>query len=401
MGKDLKGKDIGRGFSQRKDGRYEARAMVNGCRIDMYGHSLAELKKEFELEKTKIYFSMKQKTEYDGCTVGQWYGEWFKKCKSKQLKSEVSIVSYDRKIRNTYIRLLDETPIKFVTQIMIQQATNQLTEESYSARVIKDALGVLRECLDGAVFNKIIDMNPCQQILVENKNEYMKERRVLEKWEQDMLLDEVKDSYYAEVYQFLLLTGLRIGEFSGLQWNDIDFEKRIIKIRRSMQTAYIKGKKIEQLTTPKTHNSYRNIPFFGETESILKSWRIKQSAYRQSLGNRWRAKPEHGDLVFTTTFGSPVTRYVLVHDIKRVENNLQMREKLQADAEGRNPRTIEHIYPHCFRHTFATRCFEKGMSPVVIQDIMGHSSYSTTLTYTHVLDEKRAEEIKMVGNFLA
>lgn len=45
-----------------------------------------------------------------------------------------------------------------------------------------------------------------------------------------------------------------------------------------------------------------------------------------------------------------------------------------------------------FRHTFATRCFEKGLEPVFVQSIMGHANYNTTLIYTHLLEEKRMEE---------
>ena len=51
MGKDLKGNELGKGLSQRKDGRYEARAKINGETIDIYGTNLAELKKQFNIEK--------------------------------------------------------------------------------------------------------------------------------------------------------------------------------------------------------------------------------------------------------------------------------------------------------------------------------------------------------------
>ena len=68
-------------------------------------------------------------------------------------------------------------------------------------------------------------------------------------------------------------TGMRIGEFSGLQWQDVDFENKQININRSMSTAYFDAKKIEELTTPKTSNSYCSIPFFGETEKLFLNWK--------------------------------------------------------------------------------------------------------------------------------
>lgn len=51
MGKDLKGKDLGQGISQRKDGRYNARATIEGVSINIYNYNLKALKKEFDLKK--------------------------------------------------------------------------------------------------------------------------------------------------------------------------------------------------------------------------------------------------------------------------------------------------------------------------------------------------------------
>lgn len=399
MGKDLKGKELGKGFSQRPDGRYEARAKINGVKIDIYDMSLPNLKKAFELEKARVLRD--EKGIRPNLKLKEWYNEWFEKCKSPQLKSDVSRKTYDRKLRNTFIRILGDKRIEEVTQMNIQDAATQLYEvEHYNARSIKEALSVLRECLDIAIVNKILSVNPCRGVTVHEGNEMAKERRVLNHWEQDAFLEEVKDSYYNEPYRILLVTGMRIGEFSGLQWDDVDFEKKVIHIRRSMMTAYQDGKKIMELTTPKTVNSYRSIPFFDDTENLFKVWKKKQDLYRQKLGNRWRSDEKFGDLVFTTTMGSPITRYNIVHDLKKVETNIILKENNRAYREGRKPREFGHLHPHCFRHTFATRCFEKGLDPVVVQSIMGHANYSTTLSYTHILEDKTKEEVAKVGKFL-
>lgn len=397
MGKDLKGKDLGKGFSQRKDGRYEARATVNGVKIDIYDMNLAKLKKNFEQEKAKALRD--EKNVRPNVTLEEWYKEWFEKCKSPQLKSVVSRKTYDRKARNTYVSILGKKRMTDITQMNIQTATNELVQREYVERTIREALGVMRECFDIAIVNHIITTNPCTGIAIKDANTQT-ERRVMTHEEQDIFLNEVRGGYYYEPYCILLLTGMRIGEFSGLQWQDIDFVNKQIYIKRSMMTAYIDGKKIEELTTPKTSNSYRTIPFFGETEELLKSWKKKQDVVRKKMGDRWRANPEHGDLVFTSSVGSPVTRYVIVHDINKVVQNINLKEIYKASAEGRMPKTFEHLHPHAFRHTFATRCFEKGLDPLFIQSIMGHSNYSTTVSYTHVLDDVRAREVAKIGNFL-
>ena len=52
------------------------------------------------------------------------------------------------------------------------------------------------------------------------------------------------------------------------------------------------------------------------------------------------------------------------------------------------------------RHTFATRCIENGVSPVVLQKILGHNDIQVTLnTYTDVLNEFKEKEIEKIENF--
>ena len=399
MGKDLKGKELGRGFSQRKDGRYEARAIVNGKKIDLYDFNLEKLTKAFSEEKQRIKYS---NNDFDGIvTLKDWYMQWFEKVKAPSLKSEQSKKTYNRKVKNTFIRLLGDKKIKSITQMDIQNAANELFDEKYTTRSIREAISILKSCLDVAIINRVINVNVCKDITIKDDNLKPKERRVLTHKEQKIFLNEAKGSYYYEAYCILLCTGMRIGEFSGLQWRDVDFENKVININRSMQTAYVNGKKIEELTTPKTNNSYRKIPFFDETEKLFKQWKNKQDKYKKQLGDRWRANPELGDLVFTSTMGSPATRYVIAHDIKRIINNINITELYKATREGRQPVKFENVYPHAFRHTFATRCFEKGLDPIFVQNIMGHSNYTTTVSYTHLLEEERTKQVKSVGEFLA
>lgn len=397
MGKDLKGKDLGKGFSQRKDGRYEARAVINGVKIDIYDMNLSTLKKNFEKEKIRVL--REEKNIRSGETLSDWYSEWFEKCKSPQLKSVVSRKTYDRKARNTYISILGQKKMSEISQINIQNATNEIVEKGYAERSIREALGIIRECFDVAIVNHIVSTNPCVGIIIK-KNNVLVERRVMTHEEQNIFLNEVRGSYYYEAYAILLSTGMRIGEFSGLQWQDVDFINKQIYIKRSMTTAYIDGKKIEELTTPKTSNSYRTIPFFGETEQLFKNWKNKQDMIKEKMGSRWRSKPEHGDLVFTSTVGSPVTRYVIVHDLNKVVDNINLKESFKASVEGKSPKKFEHLHPHAFRHTFATRCFEKGLDPLFIQSIMGHANYSVTISYTHILDDTKKKELSKINNFL-
>ena len=88
--------------------------------------------------------------------------------------------------------------------------------------------------------------------------------------EQNKLEDylETHTSNYKNIILLCLYTGMRIGEVGGLKWEDIDWNKKCINIQRSLSCQYENGVKTMRLTKPKTHNSYRSIPFMAETEEI-------------------------------------------------------------------------------------------------------------------------------------
>lgn len=75
MGKDLKGRELGKGLYQRKDGRYEARTKINGSDVSIYGFNLRELKKEFQELKEEAQNSIDFRRKH--ITLNEWFEEWF------------------------------------------------------------------------------------------------------------------------------------------------------------------------------------------------------------------------------------------------------------------------------------------------------------------------------------
>lgn len=397
MGKDLKGKELGVGISQRKDGRYEARAKIDNQKIHLYNMNLNELKRDFEKEKDRV--KRKQVTSYPEITLNDWFNAWFEQYKKPTLKP-TGVNAYKRKFVNTYGKLLGNLKVKELNQFAIQQATASLVEEKYTSKTIRDALSTLKICLECAIANLMIEINPCAGVIVPGYTEVKEERRVLTKEEQKRFLEYTDNSFYRELYRFMLLTGVRVGEMGALTWEDIDFENGFIYISHSLTCMYENGKKTLCVTTPKTKNSYRKIPFFGETKAILIAQKKKQEQLKQQLKDRWRGIPELGNLVFCTSMGSPVTRYALEHDMKTISKQINLVELCNANAERREAKLFEPIYPHALRHTFATRCFEKGMTTATVQKIMGHANISVTMSYTHVLEDVMKKEANNVGDFL-
>ena len=158
MGKDLNGKSLGKGISQRKDGRYEARALINGTKIQIYNMSLSQLRKNFETEKAKVIRN--EKNNWSNMSLSEWFDEWFKAYKEPKLKGGQSNKIYLRKIQNTYLRILGNKKVEDISSINVQTATNQLVEEDYGYRSIREALSVLKDCFEGAIMNRMILVNP-------------------------------------------------------------------------------------------------------------------------------------------------------------------------------------------------------------------------------------------------
>jgi integrase len=262
---------------------------------------------------------------------------------------------------------------------------------------MREALGRMRECMESAKNNQIISLNPCFEINVPWENTQVR-RRFLSREEQNTFLAAMEHNWYKEMFYIMFLTGMRFGEVGGLMWKDIDFENKCLHINRSLSCQYEYGEKILRLTAPKTHNSYRKIPFFGEAEEMFQSQKNKVDLLKKTLGRRWRAAGEYEDLVFVTTMGSPVLRYHAEKEIKKVIKQINEQEAFDSVREQREPHYFEDLYPHAIRHTFCSRCFEADMQPKVVQSIMGHQHYSTTIDiYTHVTDEKYQEEIGKFG----
>ena len=398
MGKSLKGKELGRGLSQRSDGRYIARCQVEGKKILLYGWNLKEVKRQFAeaVDEARRGFL----SEYNNnITLNEWFEEWYDKYKAPTLKNG-GTVSYKRKFTNYYGVRIGEKNMKDIRQLHVQTAIADMLEVGRSSKSIREATSILQNCIEAAIANGLTSINPTIGVVIPKCTKV--ERRVLTIEEQELFIKHLErtKSWYEEMYKLMLLTGMRIGEVGGLQWEDIDFTNKFIYIKRSLSYQYEDGKKSIFLTSPKTENSIRKIPFFGETKGLLLRQFEKQKNRRSDMGKKWKQPKELGDLVFTTSLGSPIGRYTIENDMRNITKQINEELRVESIYSGAVPKTFERVHPHALRHTFATRCFEKGMTPRTVQEIMGHSNYNTTVSYTHVLDDMKLKEAELVGDFL-
>ena len=390
-----KKENLGKGIRLRNDGRYEARACVNGVVIDLYGTNLRELKKEFEIAKKNAANDIEVKMS--NMTLNEWFNNWFDTYKLPYIK-EQSRVTMRCKYTTTFGRLIGDMKISEIKNIDIQNTVSKLVAEGRASSSIRDAYGRVRECLESAKNNHLTKYNPCYDVTIPSTNKQVK-YCFLTEGEQNTFLEEAGNSWYKEMFLVMFFTGMRIGEVGGLRWSDVDFEKKCINITHALTCQYSNGIKTMKLTTPKTDNSYRSIPFIGGVGEALLSQKAKVSALKGELGARFRSEGELEDLVFVTTMGSPVSRYNAEREINSIVRSINKRESYCAMIENRPPVEFKKLYPHAIRHTFCSRCFEKGVNPKVIQALLGHKSYSTTMDiYTHLNQDKIIAESEKLND---
>lgn len=160
-----------------------------------------------------------------------------------------------------------------------------------------------------------------------------------------------------------LCCGLRIGEVCALKWEDVDFQRGVIHIRRTVHRIYDPGAsaRMSALTIglPKTGNSEREIPIPVFLARILDK----------------EYSPSAPDSYILTRKTTPMDPQTFRYNFYKVTNNL-----------GIPPRKV-----HSLRHTFATRCLESKCDVKTLSVLLGHSDVSTTLNlYVHPgLEQKR------------
>lgn len=167
-----------------------------------------------------------------------------------------------------------------------------------------------------------------------------------------------------------LCTGMRIGEVCALKWEDIDFKQKVITVKHTVERVYnCESKSTENIvSSPKTKNSYREIPISKQLFSPLKIVR-KESLSPYVVGTSTHSKEPRS---YRDYFGRLLKRL-----------------------------GIPQIVFHGLRHTFATRCIESKCDYKTVSVILGHSNVATTLNlYVHPNLNQKKRCIERMNNFL-
>jgi integrase len=164
-------------------------------------------------------------------------------------------------------------------------------------------------------------------------------------------------------YTVAIAIGLRPSEALGLGWADVDLKAGTVKVRRTLDRQ--DGRYV--FNEPKSRTSRRTLSLPAVCVEALKAHRKRQLEERLAAGEEW----EDWDLVFTTPLGQPLSRTNVSHYF----GLLQQRAG------------VPHHRLYDSRHTAASLLLAQGVSPRVVMEVLGHSSFALTMdTYTHVME---------------
>lgn len=382
MGKDLKGKECGKGICQRKDGLYSARFSVDGKSYGSYFPTVKEARKWLKEERSKP-----RQVQATVSTVNEWYEFWMTNyiC---DLAPNTRRNYADRYLRNVKpfigdILLTDVKPMH-CKQILVSM------EPDYATSTIIQTYITMGTMFRAAVNNDLIPKHPMDGMKYNKKGKAPNDIHFLTIDEQDRFLTAAKRSHNYRQYALILETGLRTGELIALTWDSVDWENRTLSITKTMEYRYSTG--VWRAGPTKTAASYRTIPLTSKAYDILRECFDERDTRKES--------------------DSLDTRLPYLDRHSGSTKELNMRELIfvnwRTGMPNKNSSYDTHLYKlcdesgvkrfcmHALRHTYATRAIERGVKPKTLQKLLGHASIKTTMDkYVHVTDESMQEAIEL------
>lgn len=389
MGKDLLGKELGQGYMQRKDGKYTFRYVDRfGKRVSLYGEKFCDLR----TDASKVVFEDKNQSNLvdETTTLNEFFEKWINIYKYQVIRENTKRhykQIYEKHIKPTLGRLR----LVQITQLKIKELIKELDEKGYKYETKNKVKVILVDIFNKALIDDFVRKNPAKGISVVRDEET--DMRVLSQEEQSVFFECCKGTFYDNLFVTAVTSGLRPGEVCGLTWDDIDFENKKISVNRTLLYQKLDGDKQKEfhIELPKTRTSLRTVPMNKQCSLALKK-QVMQSNVIMAKSPK-KLKKEFKNLVFTTRFGTPINSQILCDAIKHIVDEINL---VRDDLEQ-----FENFSGHCFRHTFATRCFEAGIQPKTVQALLGHASLNMTMDlYTHVLKEHQEDEMNKLENVL-
>jgi integrase len=379
------------GVTIRKDKRYRNRFIVD---IKAYGrrkassfHSRDEASEYAKAEKKllakgKFQFEGEKESDSADLTLSEYYQQFRQEYLTAGVR-ESTRISYDGNFERHILPELGKIALNDLERKRVKRFVGSLISKRLAKASIRIILSELCAMLNHAVEDELILRNPAIKLHrlykevrgksdeQENSNSGVHEVQIYNRQEVELFLKTVWENspdYYA-LFLCALHTGLRSAEIAGLQWGDIDWNQRLIIVRRIVNK---RGK-----VTPTKTNRIRTIDMssalFNELKEHLEKTKLK---WGEDALPKW---------VFANRDGNP-------SDMKNVYHRHYQRNIQKAG--------LRRIRFHDLRHTFASMLIQQGESLAYVKDQLGHSSITLTVnTYTHLIPGSNRQAVDKLPSF--
>lgn len=380
MGKDLKGKELGVGLSQRKDGLYQGRYADRwGKRKTIYGKNLKELRKGLAeaIAENENFTSIKKEI-----TLDKWFDKWMEIYKEKSIRPNTKR-EYTHIYRKNISPYIGGRFIHSLVKSDIQMLIDRASDDNYAYERQSKIKIILKDMLQRAVEDNLIINNPVSGIKLRAEKEIKARSLTLD--EQNIFFEYCRNTFYDNLFNVAVNTGLRPGELFALQISDIDLDNGFIDVNKTLvYQKYLTDERKEfHIEPPKTKQSYRKVP----VNSVCRTYLEEQLKLKEIVSQK-RPKQQN-EYLFVTKFNTPLNSVIYSDAIKAVIRQINLTRSFDDQ--------FEIFSGHVFRHTFATRCFENGVDTKVVQSYLGHASLKMTMDlYTHVTEEKSMTDIEKI-----
>lgn len=385
---------------QRENGLWEGQYVYKGERRSIYGKTQEEVARQLE----EIIASIEEGTYIrpNQHTLLSWLREWLHTYAEPTLRP-ATFTNYELIIERHFNTKLGNVKLKNISTQMLQNFFNEKLVSGradkksggLSPKTLKNMKYMLHVALDQAYFDELIPSNPVNGVRLPVPDG--PEQRVLRPEEKERICAHAATmrTFPAQGVILLLTCGLRRGELLGLQWQDVDLEDGIMKIRHTLSRLkkfdvsksaypYIRldayapetNRTALYLGPVKTKKAVRTIYLPARAKGALLVIRTISTEFADVKSD---FNPH--DLVFCTEEGHPFEAKVLEEGFQKILADLHLKS----------------VNLHATRHTFATEALQKTTDIVTVSEILGHTKPSTTLDmYGHTFDErKRALMAKM------
>ena len=352
---------------QRPDGRWEGRYYIGTnlsgfpkCK-SVYGATKAECEEKLD-KLVGTLGAIKLGRIKPDTPFGQWLSFWYDVYCRPNLK-ESTQVNYEATIRNHILPNIAEIPLNALTTLDLQMFYNHMKTHGRLRYVEKLGSGLsnsaVRHChlichsaLERARIEGLIRSNPSNGCKLPPKRS--REMQILSKNELRRFLYQAKEDGYFEFFLLALATGMRRGEISALQWEDLNTRTGELTICRQVNRLNNRL----SISETKTKSSARTVVLPLVVVRVLE-------AYREKTDSRWMfPSPVIDDAPHDPT----AWRRVLSRILERTD--------------------CKHVRFHDLRHTFATAALEYGMDVKTLSTVIGHTTSATTLdVYAHITND--------------